>query len=286
MSDNLAPLFSGLRTLRQPQVLGLSGPDAFAFAQAQFANDVASLADGHWQWNAWLTAKGRVLAVFQLLRMDPEHLLLICHDGGAEAMAEQLRRFVFRRKLNLAPAGTLAVEAAFDTPALARGAALARLEDGAIELDVGSAARPRTLRLAEAGNAPYEEMAELAWRQSDLRFGLPRLDDSQREQWTAQQLGLDRLSAYSVKKGCYPGQEIVARTHFLGKAKRSLVLLHTAIASTAGDAVTQAGTSVGTVASSAGRLALAVLPLELADGVLEIGSGEAQRLDLLDGLAR
>lgn len=286
MSDNLAPLFSGLRTLRQPQVLGLSGPDAVAFAQAQFANDVPSLADGHWQWNAWLTAKGRVLAVFQLLRLDAEHLLLVCHDGGTEAMAEQLRRFVFRRKVSLAPAGTLSVEAAFQTPSLARGTALARLEDGAIELDVGNAAHPRTLRLVEAGSAPCEEAAELAWRQSDLRFGLPRLDDSQREQWTPQQLGLDRLSAYSVKKGCYPGQEIVARTHFLGKAKRSLVLLHTDAASTAGDAVTQAGASVGVVASSAGVLALAVLPLGLADDGLEVGNGKARRLDLLDGLAR
>lgn len=286
MSDNLAPLFSGLRTLRRPQVLGLSGPDAVAFAQAQFANDVASLADGHWQWNAWLSAKGRLLAVFQLLRADAEHLLLVCHDGGVEAMAEQLRRFVFRRKVAIAPAATGSVEAGFHAPALARGAALARLEDGAIELDVGSAAHPRTLRLVEAGNAPYQEAAELAWRQADLRFGLPRLEASQREQWTPQQLGLDRLSAYSVKKGCYPGQEIVARTHFLGKAKRSLVLLHTDAASTAGDTVSQAGTGIGTVASSAGALALAVLPLDLPDGGLEVGGGPAGRLDLLDGLAR
>ncbi len=286
MSDNLAPLFNGLRTLRQPQVLGLSGPDALAFAQAQFANDVPSLADGHWQWNAWLTAKGRVLAVFQLLRLDAGHLLLVCHDGGAEAMAGQLRRFVFRRKVAIAPAANLAVEAAFQPPSQAQGAALARLEDGAIELDVGSGACPRTLRLVEAGNAPHEEAAELAWRQSDLRFGLPRLDEAQREQWTPQQLGLDRLSAYSVKKGCYPGQEIVARTHFLGKAKRSLVLLHAGTVIAAGDAVTQGGANVGTVASSAGALALAVLPLDLPDGALEVGGGNAVRLDLLDGLAR
>ncbi|WP_433851369.1 YgfZ/GcvT domain-containing protein [Stenotrophomonas nitritireducens] len=286
MSDNLAPLFSGLRTLRRSQVLGLSGPDAAAFAQAQFANDVLSLADGHWQWNAWLTAKGRVLAVFQLLRLDAEHLLLVCHDGGVEAMAEQLRRFVFRRKAILSPVAALSVQAAFQPPVQARDAALARLADGAIELDVGSAAHPRTLRLVETGDAAYEETAELAWRQSDLRFGLPRLDESQREQWTPQQLGLDRLSAYSVKKGCYPGQEIVARTHFLGKAKRSLVLLHTASPGTAGDAVTQAGAGIGTIASSAGALALAVLPLDLPEGGLEVGGGQAARLDLLDGLAR
>ncbi|OOD02389.1 tRNA-modifying protein YgfZ, partial [Stenotrophomonas maltophilia] len=55
------------------------------------------------------------------------------------------------------------------------------------------------------------------------------------------QLGLDRLNGYSVKKGCYPGQEIVARTHFLGKAKRAVQLLHTAAPAQAGDGVQQDG---------------------------------------------
>ena len=59
----------------------------------------------------------------------------------------------------------------------------------------------------------------------DLEHGLPRLPASQAEHWTPQQLSLERLGAFSVKKGCYPGQEIVARTHFLGKAKRGLALL-------------------------------------------------------------
>ncbi|MTI74633.1 MAG: folate-binding protein YgfZ [Stenotrophomonas sp.] len=286
MSDNLAPLFSGTRALRRPQVLALSGPDAVAFAQAQFANDVPSLADGHWHWNAWLTAKGRVLAVFQLLRLDAGQLLLLCHDGGVEAMAEQLRRFVFRRKVTLAHADAFAVEAAFQAPARAHGAAFAHLDGGAIELDLGTAAHPRTLRLVPAGTAAYVDAAELAWRQWDLRFGLPRLEASQQEQWTPQQLGLDRLAAYSVKKGCYPGQEIVARTHFLGKAKRSLALLHGDLASTPGDAVTQAGATLGTVASSAGTLALAVLPLDLPAGGLEVAGAAVERLELLDGLAR
>ncbi|WP_425603820.1 YgfZ/GcvT domain-containing protein [Stenotrophomonas mori] len=286
MSDNLTPLFKGLRALQRPQVLTLSGPDAVAFAQAQFANDVPSLADGHWQWSAWLTAKGRVLSVFQLLRVDPQTLLLVCHDGGVEAMAEQLRRFVFRRKVVIAPAADLEVQAAFAAPDRARGAALARLEDGTLELDAGTPALPRTLRLAVAGTVPHEDAAELAWRQSDLRYGLPRLEDSQREHWTPQQLGLDRLSAYSVKKGCYPGQEIVARTHFLGKAKRSLVLLRTAAPGSPGEAVTASGSSLGTLVSCAGDLALAVLPLDRDGTGLEVAGAPAGLEPLLDGLAR
>jgi len=104
--------------------------------------------------------------------------------------------------------------------------------------------------------------------------------------WTPQQLSLDRLNGYSVKKGCYPGQEIVARTHFLGKAKRAVQLLHTAAPAQAGDGVLQDGATLGTIASVAGDLALAVLPLEASDADLQVGDAIAQRMPLLDGLAR
>jgi len=285
VSDNLAPAFNGFRALSAAQIVSISGPDAVAFTQAQFANDVPSLADGHWQWSTWLTAKGRVLSVFQLLRLDPQRLLLVCHDGGADAMVEQLRRFVFRRKVVIEHATALKVNAALQAPTQANGAALAHLDGGDIELDVGGSALPRTLRISQEA-AAHDQESELAWRQSDLRYGLPRLAESQREHWTPQQLGLDRLSAYSVKKGCYPGQEIVARTHFLGKAKRSLALLATAAEAEPGAAVDQGGGSIGNVASAAGSLALAVLPLEMAEGALEVAGAEAQIEPLLEGLAR
>ena len=89
-----------------------------------------------------------------------------------------------------------------------------------------------------------------------------------------------------MKKGCYPGQEIVARTHFLGKAKRAVQLLHTAAPAQAGDGVQQDGAALGTIACVAGDLALAVLPLEAGDADLQVGDAIAQRVPLLDGLAR
>ena len=287
MPDNLPATFNGFSALAQSQLIALSGPDCLAFAQAQFANDVLALANGHWQWSAWLTAKGRVISVFQLLRIDEQTLLLIHHDGDGNTVAEQLRRFVFRRKLNISTDEEQVVSAGFCAPAQAQGATIAQLDGGILELDVGSAALPRTLRLVPRSSARLATTEdELAWRQSDLRYGLARLLPSQAEQWTPQQLGLDRLNAYSVKKGCYPGQEIVARTHFLGKAKRSLQLLQAEHDVAAGSAVSRDAATLGTVASSAGRLALAVLPLELESGPLEVAGGPAETLALLDGLAR
>ena len=285
--DNLPLDFSGFPRLSGHALLSLRGVEAAAFAHAQFASDVTALPLRHWQWSAWLSAKGRTLAVFQLLRLDEEHLLLVLADGDADAIASQLQRFVFRRKVKIEVRTDLAVAGSFSAPEAASGAAIA-LEGDALELDVGSDALPRTLKIATAPAhaAPADTAFELAWRQSDLRYGVPRLAADQREQWTPQQLGLDRLNGYSVKKGCYPGQEIVARTHFLGKAKRALQLLRVADGTASGAKVEQNGAAVGTVASVAGDLALAVLPLEMAEGALSVGGMDAHGVPLLEGLAR
>ncbi|MBT2766644.1 folate-binding protein YgfZ [Stenotrophomonas sp. ISL-67] len=287
MPDNLALDFIGFPRLAGHALLSLRGPEAAVFAHAQFSSDVTALPLRHWQWSAWLNAKGRTLAVFQLLRVDQEHVLLVLADGDADAIASQLQRFVFRRKVTLEVRTDLVVAGSFTAPEAASGAAIA-LEGDALELDVGSDALPRTLKIAPmpADSTATDSAFELAWRQSDLRYGVPRLAADQREQWTPQQLGLDRLNGYSVKKGCYPGQEIVARTHFLGKAKRALQLLRVADGVESGAKVQQNGADIGTVASVAGDLALAVLPLEMPEGALSVNSMEAHPVPLLEGLAR
>ncbi|WP_238389769.1 YgfZ/GcvT domain-containing protein [Pseudoxanthomonas koreensis] len=270
-------------------VLALDGVDAVAFAQAQFANDLAALPVGHWQWSAWLNPKGRVLAIFALLRTGETSLRLLPADFDAAELGDALRRFVFRRKLAIATRPDLHLSGAFAAPASAAGAVLAGDEAGVLELDFGAPALPRTLRLSTAPAAAADAAAREAWAVADLRLGLPRLPPGQREQWTPQQLALDRLQAFSVKKGCYPGQEIVARTHFLGKAKREPLLLRVAGAVQAGADVLQDGRMIGSVASVAGgppQLALAVLPLERTDAPLEVAGNEAAVEPFVEGLAR
>lgn len=290
MTDNLNLIPQGFGSLHDMQYVRLVGTDAVAFAHAQFANDVQALTIGQWQWNAWLTAKGRVIAIFALLREDHAQVLLLLPDGNAAEIAAQLDRFVFRRKLEISTAA-LSTYGRFTAPRQAR-AAQAHIGAQCIELDLGSPALPRTLLLyaENALAAPIElPSMDAQWRGADLQMGLARLPDGQREQWTPQQLALDRLQAYSVKKGCYPGQEVVARTHFLGKAKRALQLLETDAAVDAGDAVAMEDTGIGTVVSVAGNLALAVLPLELkldTDTALQAGAYGARPRAITTGLER
>jgi len=274
------------------RIVALTGRDAIAYAQAQFMNDVDALADSHWQWNGWLTPKGRVIALFALLRLDAETLWLVLPDADAEAVATRLRTFVFRRKAAFAVRDDLHVGGAFQAAASAARDRFARDADGTLELDVGTADQPRTLRIGSASST--EDADALArWRAFDLAHGLPRLPASQSEHWTPQQLSLDRLRAYSVKKGCYPGQEIVARTHFLGQAKRHLALLQTQAPIAIGDEVAEDGRAAGTVLSTAFQpggtahhLALAVLPLERGEAPLRIAGVPAEAAPLREGLAR
>ncbi|KAG0921591.1 hypothetical protein G6F32_015035 [Rhizopus arrhizus] len=112
--------------------------------------------------------------------------MLVLADGDADAIASQLQRFVFRRKVKVLVRSELAVAGAFTAPEAASGAAIAHAAGDGWELDLGSDALPRTLRIGAtdafaAGSEADEAAFALAWRQADLRYGLPRLEESQRE---------------------------------------------------------------------------------------------------------
>lgn len=263
----------------------MEGRDALKFAQAQFTSDVAGLADGHWHWSGWLTPKGRVIALFALLRFHPEQLWLVFPDADPAAFAAQLQRFVFRTKVVLRPLDEMRARGSFASPGAASGAAFAGLPGGDLELDLGSPEGARTLRLSTTG-APVDDGAAARWAAFDMAHGWPRLEADQVEKWTPQQLSLQRLRAYSVKKGCYPGQEIVARTHFLGQAKRGLVRLRIAHPASSGDAVMEGDREIGTVVCATEEEALAVMPLEPGAATPAIGGHACRALPFLDGLAR
>ncbi len=299
MPDNpqtpMAPWFP----LSDHRLIALSGRDAVAFAHAQTMNDVAALADGGWHWNGWLTPKGRVIALFALLRLDTDTVWLVLPDADADAFIAQLRRFVFRSKVMIAIRDDLRVTGRLQASVLASGNHFVRdfstghaIETGSetIELDMSgelAADHPgRSMRIEPAVEMPLDgidmEQSDLKksgpeqWRRVDLEHGWPRLDASQTEQWTPQQLSLERLRAYSVKKGCYPGQEIVARTHFLGQAKRGLALVRSAPPLAPGaELMSTVDTKIGTVVSTAGDIALAVVSLDLLDATLQTNESPA-----------
>ena len=289
MSDNPQSIPITDFALADHHVLTLGGRDATAFAQAQFMNEVTALAPGHWQWNGWLTPKGRVVALFALLKLDVETLWLMLPDADPAALALQLQRFIFRSKVEVAVRDDLLVSGAFAPPVEASGSRFAGNTQADVELDLTGEGGPRTMRIGghEVLDVPDHTTPWIAF---DLMHGLPRLPESQSSRWTPQQLSLDRLQAYSVKKGCYPGQEVVARTHFLGQAKRGLALFDANARVADGGEVHNGERAIGTVVSAASdsgqHRALAVLPLERDAAVLQVAGIVLDERPLLGGLAR
>ncbi len=279
MPDNPTSVETSLQPLPGHRILTLTGKDALAFAQAQFMNDVTAVADGQWQWNGWLTAKGRLIALFVLLRLDAETLWLVLPDYPPADLAEGLKKYVFRSKVLLTAREDLQVSGRWDAASVNDLREFQRHGDDEISVSWPGGRQIDIGPTPPATDGP-DNAATMRWRDADLRAGIPRLDASQSALWTPQQLSLGHLQAYSVKKGCYPGQEIVARTHFLGQAKRGLVLLEVGDDAKPGDEVTRDGRAIGQVIASAGSIAQAVLPLDATEAALSVGQRPAHRLPM------
>jgi len=187
------------------ELVSIEGPDAIAFAQAQFSSNLAALADGQWQFSAWLDAQGRVRALFHLLRLDGQRLQLLLRGGGAGVFAAELQRFVFRAKARvsalppqqLGTVGPLALH-------------VVQEQDDALVLGCGS----HGLKITGAGDDD--------WRLLQVHAGWPWLPRGLPGELLPTSIGLGELGASALDKGCYPGQEIVARLHYRGGHKRHL----------------------------------------------------------------
>jgi folate-binding protein YgfZ len=206
-------------------VLTAVGPDSIAFLQAQLANDVRALAQGDWQWNCYLTPQGRVQSVFPLLRAGLDRLLLIVPGNMAEPVRERLGRYRLRSKVALEVDSSWSVfgelgDAHTTSPPKTMAVESANPERWTLAI-------PGSRHLIAVREPTVEAIpaALSEWRRRAIAEGIPELTGKVSDQFTPQALSLERLPAYSVKKGCYPGQEIVARTHFLGRSKRALARL-------------------------------------------------------------
>lgn len=187
------------------ELVALEGPDAIAFAQAQFSSNLGLLADGQWQFSAWLDAQGRVRALFHLMRLNGQRLRLLLRGGEAQAMAGELQRYVFRARLRVValPSQELATVGPMPLHLVAE-------QGDTLVLGCGS----HGLKLAAPGDDD--------WRLPQVRSGWPWLVAHTAGELLPAWLNLGALGATALDKGCYPGQEIVARMHYRGGSKRHL----------------------------------------------------------------
>ena len=273
--------------LAPAQILELSGIDARAFAHAQFTSDVMILSAGQWQWSAWLDPKGRVRSLFALLWTDDARLLAWLPRGDANTMATRLSTFVFRSKVRIQP---LADYSLFALPT--DGSSPTGNLAGTWILDLPGDTPRRAAIINTRIDTPIDPDRLEAWIRDDIAARLPWIPSEVAEEFTAQALGLDRLGAISFDKGCYPGQEIVARLHYRGGNKRECmrVTIQTCEPPKAGERI-----EIDATPAANGRIlyaaqpqagickALAVLPLDLPQNIrMRLESGAVVDLSPLN----
>lgn len=215
-------------------LVAVTGDDAADFLHGQFTNDVKALQPGHAQWNGWCSAKGRLVATFLLARRADGFLLMLPAEIAA-AFSRRLSMFVLRSKVKIADASAgferygIAGPGAADFVRGEWGSVPAKMEstakDGAVCIALDESrfvalVPPGTLRLAAT------PAARETWDREAIASGVPTIVAATQEAFVPQMANFELVGGVSFQKGCYPGQEIVARTQYRGTLKRRMAVAH------------------------------------------------------------
>jgi folate-binding protein YgfZ len=252
-------------------VIAASGPDAPAFLNGQLTVDTGKIGPRHWQLGACCSQKGRVLAVFETCRVADGFLLLMPRDRVGPTLA-RLSRFVLRSKVRLLDAsdqwqvwgltGPGAQEclqrSGFECPESAWTRSSTDEDRLLARVPASPSTGPRFV-LALSARTPSQPPPGLAevgsgvWWWSKIDAGLPDVFAATEERFVPQALNLDVLGGVHFGKGCYTGQEVVARSQYLGKLRRRMVRGHAAAACAGADILAndESGAVTGTVVMAA-----------------------------------
>lgn len=299
MTDTFSPaaLQGGLR-LADWGVIRVQGADAASFLHSQLTQDVQSLAEGQARLAGYCSAKGRLLATFIAWRADADTVMLACSADLLPATLKRLSMFVLRAKAKLSDAS-----AEFPLHGLAGETARQMLGDAtpATVWQVARVGTAQVIRLpdaqglprylwcapAEAGAPEIAPIPPEAWAWLEVQSGVPRITAATLEQFVPQMVNLEAVDGVNFRKGCYPGQEVVARSQYRGTLKRRSFLFRCAAAAQpgqevfhSGDASQPAGMVVNAASFEGRHAALVEVKLAVLDGgSLHLGAADGPALE-------
>ncbi|RAM63291.1 folate-binding protein [Herbaspirillum rubrisubalbicans] len=306
-----APAPQSLESFMAPLTgLGLiaaTGEEAASFLHGQLTNDVQHLDSNAARLAGYCSPKGRLLATLLIWR-DAQTIYLQLPRSLQPAIQKRLQMFIMRAKAKLADASTEYAVLGLVGPAAANALAEWFPVLPAAPYDKLDNSHGSLIRMADAaGSARYQWIApvdtltaawpkltqhlkpsaSLAWRLADIRAGVPGIVAATQEQFVPQMINFELIGGVNFKKGCYPGQEIVARSQYLGKLKRRTML------ATIDSAAAQAGQEVFAAADpgqpcgmvvnaealdDSHALALVEMKLAAADDTVHLGAADGPAL--------
>ncbi len=284
------PPLDGAAPLTHCGVIHAHGADAASFLHSQLTTDFAQLGTQHAQLAGYCSAKGRLLATFIGWKSSADDVLLICSADLLAPTLKRLSMFVLRAKCKLSdataqwqmrglagPSAAAMLGTEVQRPVWARwvheGAEVVRLPD--------AEGTPRFLWLGAAGSTPpaLPALSAGVWRRGEVASGVAMIEAATIDQFVPQMLNYELIGGVDFKKGCYPGQEIVARSQYRGTIKRRTMLFQVAAEACAGQEVFHSADPAqpaGLVANaaSADGTSLALVEVKLAaldQGSLHLG---------------
>lgn len=239
-------------------LIRFSGYDTQTFLQSQLTCDIRNINLHQAQYGGYCTPKGRVLARFLLWQQDGDYLMELPISLTA-SIQKRLALYVLRAKVQLTdasndlvriglagPNSAILIEEITRSPSRSDQRPLHVMHNENLTILCLTPTRMELLTSIENASALWEQLNQRAkpvgagcWNWLDIRSGIPVILPETQEEFLPQMINLDALDGVSFKKGCYPGQEIVARTQYLGKLKRRMFQAHIATTETikAGDAL-------------------------------------------------
>ncbi len=226
---------SGLVALSHMGVIRAVGEDAISFLQGQLTQDVAQLGLSEARLAAFCNAKGRMQASFIVLKRSPEELLLVCSLDTLPATLKRLSMFVMRAKAKLSDASAdFTLQGLTGDAVSSQGGDISHIWSRTDSAGSSLVVLPpadniaRALWCAPVGTTPPDLPAiELKqWQWLSVRSGVAMITQPIFEAFVPQMLNYESIGGVNFKKGCYPGQEVVARSQFRGTLKRRAYIVH------------------------------------------------------------
>lgn len=282
--------------LTQLSVIQVEGEEAQGFLQNLLTNDVNDLAVNQSQLSAFCNAKGRIFAQFLLIRRS-DYYQLVLPDAMCTTLHQRLSMYVLRSKVTISnmsesmscfgfthPDNDSAQTLNLDDELYQQNEQLPGDDNRCLAIVNNDDA---TALLNTINQQTWQLSSEKVWDLLDIEAGLPSITVNTKEKFTPQQINFDLIGGVSFKKGCYPGQEVVARMHYLGKASRRLfpaMATSSALPELGDEVLTASGDVAGHIVSAQqedGQTIKLLLALKLSELDSELVFNKTTALTLL-----
>jgi folate-binding protein YgfZ len=293
-------IVDGAQRLTDWALLRARGPDAATFLQSQLTQDVLGLQRDQVRLSGYCSAKGRLLASLWVWRLDDDTFGLLCSADLAAPLLKRLSMFVLRAKCKIDDASADWALWGLVGPSARQWLGAAAVAPGRVAPHAGGwalglppaegHARHLVVQPATAAAPELPALTGMAWQRLEVTSGVPRITAATVEQFVPQMINFERVGGVDFQKGCYPGQEVVARSQYRGTLKRRMHLFATDSAAHPGQEVFHdddpsqpAGMVVNAATDTTGTHLLAQVKLAALDhGTLHLGSAQGPALRRLE----